>query len=75
MVEVRKKEHETTTAMLRRFTRKIQQSGILLSARKKRFYRPKPAKLAKRLSALRRFKIFKERERLDKLGKLDKEKK
>ena len=40
MVEVRRRDHETTGAMLRRFTRRVQQSGILIRARKTRFYKP-----------------------------------
>lgn len=75
MVEVRKKEGETTPAMLRRFTRRVQQSGILLSARKLKFYHPKLKKRLLRERALRRMKRVKERARLEKLGKLNKDEK
>lgn len=74
MVEVRKRENETTGAMLRRFTRRVQQSGILIRARKMRYYEPKPKKRAIRERALRRIQVNKERTRLDKLGKLDEDK-
>ena len=70
MVEVRRREHETAPAMLRRFTRRIQQSGVLLSARKLRVYKPKLTKRAVRQRALRRVQMAKERARLEKLGKL-----
>ncbi len=70
MVEVRRRENETTGAMLRRFTRRVQQSGILIRARKMRFYEPKSTKRAVREKALRRIQVKKERERLEKLGKL-----
>ena len=70
MVEVRRKEGETTGAMLRRFTRKVQLSGVLIRARKTRFYVSKPTKRAMRESALMRIKKGKERARLEKLGKL-----
>ena len=73
MVEVKRREHETTGAMLRRFTRRVQQSGILLNARKKRFYKGKPTKRTVRDSALRRIGIKKERAKLEKLGKLREE--
>ena len=73
LVEVRKKEGETTPAMLRRFTRRVQQSGILLSARKLKFHRPKLGKRLLRERALRRTQRVKERARLEKLGKLDKD--
>ncbi|QQG44995.1 MAG: 30S ribosomal protein S21 [Candidatus Sungiibacteriota bacterium] len=70
MVEVRKREHETTGAMLRRFTRRVQRSGVLINARKTRFYVPKPKRRFIRERALRRIQTAKERERLEKLGKL-----
>jgi ribosomal protein S21 len=55
--------------MLRRFTRRVQQSGILLHARRMKFYASKPTKRAGRERALRRIGILKERKRLEKLGK------
>ena len=70
VVYVVKKDRETSSAMLRRFTRIIQQSGVLLQARKSNFYNPSPNKLARKASALRRLKARKERERLVKLGKV-----
>lgn len=73
MVEVRKKPGETSAAMLRRFTRRVQQSGILLVARKSQFYRSKPTKIKMRQKALRRTAKLKEVARLEKLGKLKKE--
>lgn len=73
MVEVRRKEHETAPAMLRRFTRSVQQSGVLLQARKTRFYLSKPTRREMRERALRKIKNTKERVRLEKLGKLDEE--
>ncbi len=59
--------------MLRRFTRRVQQSGVLLNARRTKFYHPKPKKRLMRERALRRIKRVKERERLEKLGKLKKD--
>ena len=75
MVEVKRRERETTGAMLRRFTRRVQQSGVLLNARKKRFYKGTPTKRVVRDSALRRIGIKKERAKLEKLGKLREEEK
>lgn len=75
MVEVRKRENETVGAMLRRFTRRVQQSGILIRARKMRFYEGKLTKRAVHERALRRNILTKERTRLEKLGKLVDEKK
>ena len=70
MVEVRRREHETAGSMLRRFTRRVQQSGVLINARKLKSYKSKPTKRATRARALRRIEMTKERERLEKLGKL-----
>lgn len=70
MVYVKRKERETTASMLRRFSRRVQQSGILLRARKVRFYDSAPSKPARRARALKRLELLKERERLLKLGKL-----
>jgi len=69
-IEVKKKERESTAAFLRRFTRRIQQSGVLLEARKSRFHASPKTKRQKRLMALHRIERQKEIERLKKLGKL-----
>lgn len=73
MVEVRRKSGESTTAMIRRFTRRVQKSGILLRARRERFYHPKLTKRQTREQALRRVSARAEHERLAKLGKLPEE--
>ncbi|MBI2625889.1 30S ribosomal protein S21 [Candidatus Parcubacteria bacterium] len=72
-VEVKRKERETTGSLLRRFTRRVQQSGILIRARKVRFYASGRTKRERRLSALHRERIKAERERLRKLGLLTEE--
>lgn len=71
MVEVTKKDHETASSLVRRFSRRIQQSGILLRSRKLRFYKRKPSKTQRRAAAMRRMKKQHEYERLVKLGKID----
>lgn len=70
-IEVRKKDKESTGSLLRRFSRKVQQSGILLRARKARFYvKPKTSRQLK-ASALRRQQLRAQRTELIKLGLLD----
>lgn len=69
MVEVKKKESESLSSLLRRFSRKVQQSGILLEARKVRFYKRPKSKREQKESAQRRAKIAKEKEHLRKIGK------
>lgn len=71
MVEVKSKNHESFEKLLRRFTKKIIQSGKLLQARKVRFkYRPK-SKRQYRSAAAYRMKVQDQREYLKKLGKID----
>lgn len=72
-IYTKKKENETTGSLLRRFTRRVQQSRVLIQARKNRFYLSQPTKRQKKLSALYRMKMTKERQRLEKLGLLEEE--
>ena len=72
-IEVRKRERETVQSLLRRFSKRVLQSGILIRARRSRFYIPEPTKRQKKLRAIRRQQIQKEKEKLYKLGKLVKD--
>jgi ribosomal protein S21 len=72
-IEVKKRQGENTRSLLRRFSRRIQQSGILIRARKARFYEKEKSKREKRESALRRERIKDEKEKLKKLGLLEEE--
>ena len=68
-LEVTKQERETPQSLIRRFSRKVQQSGILFRARKIRFrVRKKSAQMKKR-AALRREERKKRLEKLKKLGR------
>lgn len=71
MIEVRKKENESTGSLLRRFSKKVQQSGLLLQARSSRFTEKVQSREERKKSALRRNEIVAEKERLRKLGKLE----
>ncbi len=73
MIEVKRKERESVESLLRRFTRRVQQSGVLLEARKIQYYRPKKSKLRVRQEAMKREENKIEKNRLEKLGKLDDE--
>lgn len=70
MVEVKKKEGESFESLLRRFNRKIQQSGVLVRARKIRFYEAPKSRRLVREGARRRSELKEKREELKKLGKL-----
>lgn len=70
MVEVKRKDGESFESLLRRFNRKIQQSGVLVRARKIQFYDPPKSRNLQRVSARRRAELHDEREELKKLGKI-----
>lgn len=71
MVEVKKKDNEGADSLIRRFSRRVQQSGVLLQARKIRFHERKKNKRKVREEAIRRAELMAERERLIKLGEID----
>lgn len=72
-IEVKKRQGENTRSLLRRFSRRIQQSGVLIRARKARFYEKERSKREKRESAIRRERIKSEKDKLKKLGLLEEE--
>jgi ribosomal protein S21 len=71
MIEVKKKEKETSESLIRRFSRRMQQSGVLMRVRKSRFRKDEKSRSKKRAEALYKIKIRKEINRLKKLGKFD----
>jgi ribosomal protein S21 len=73
MIEVKKKDNESVGSLLRRFSRKVQQSGLLLQARSVRFQEKPKSRTERRKSALRRNQIVAQKERDRKLGKLEEE--
>jgi ribosomal protein S21 len=73
MIEVKKKDRETSESLIKRFSRRVQQSGVLLSARKGRFYKKPKSRREMRESALYRAKVRKEVDKLKKMGKFDEE--
>ncbi|MBI2038686.1 MAG: 30S ribosomal protein S21 [Candidatus Niyogibacteria bacterium] len=70
MVEIKRHDNESALAALRRFTKRLQQAGILVEARKNQFRARLPSAYKRRKSAMFRLKRHKEYERLKKLGKL-----
>lgn len=69
MVEVKKKDNESFDSLLRRFNRKIQQSGVLVRARRIRFFDPGKSRNLQKVAARRRTQIRNEKEELKKMGK------
>ncbi len=71
MVEVKKRDGESAESLLRRFTKRVQSSGVLLQAKRGRYYTPKQSKLESKENAARRSEIQEKKEYLRKIGKLD----
>jgi small subunit ribosomal protein S21 len=69
LVEVKRKENESFDNLLRRFNRKIQQSGVLVRARKTRFFAPEKSRNLQRSTAQRRAEMREVREEMKRLGK------
>lgn len=68
MVHVWKKEGESAGALIYRFTKKVQQSGVLREAKKRRFRTRPRNKIKIRLSAIHREVKKREYLRAKKLG-------
>ena len=73
-LEVKKQDRENSQSLMRRFKKKVQLSGILKRVRNIRFYEPQKSREMKKRAALRREKIRKEYEKLEKMGMLKKKK-
>lgn len=71
MVEVKRRDNEGPDSLVRRFSRKVQQSGILIQAKKIRYYARKKNRRKLREEAQRRAELTAEHERLVKLGEID----
>lgn len=69
-LEVLKQERETSQSLVRRFGRRVQQSGLLVRARKLRYRKKIKSQGAQKRAALRREEVSKEYQKLKKLGKL-----
>jgi len=71
--EVRRKKGESFDSMLRRFTKKVQDSGRLLQKKKIRYHKRKKSKTAVREAALRREYLKAKREYLLRTGQATEE--
>jgi small subunit ribosomal protein S21 len=69
MVEVKRKENESFESLLRRFNRKIQQSGVLIRARRTRFFESPKSRNLQKVAARRRSELRQQREELKRMGK------
>ena len=67
-LEIKKKERETSHSLVRRFSKRLKQSGLLIRARKKIFKKRKKSRQLKKRAALRREEKRKQYEKKKKLG-------
>lgn len=69
-VEVKRKPNESTFSLLRRFQDKIKKSRVITLSKKGAHYEKKKNTRQVKKDALRRLKIRRQREYLEKIGKL-----
>lgn len=69
-MEVKRKPKESISLLIRRFTQRVRESGILIDAKKGKFQQKKQSRAERRKSAVIRERKRKERQRLKKLGRL-----
>lgn len=67
-LEVKRKPRESVQNLIKRFTQRVRQSGVLIQARKIRFREQPKSRSAKKRAALRREQLKKEYEKMKKLG-------
>ncbi len=70
VIEINKNPNESNASVLRRFSRKIQESNIIREVKSSRFNKRKESKLTIKKGTLRKIRRKKEIEKLRKLGKI-----
>lgn len=70
VIEVKKNTNETNVNLLRRFSRKVQESGIIPTVKGKRYSERPESKVKTKASTLKKLKNRAVREKLIKLGKI-----
>ena len=68
-LQIKKEERESSQNLVRRFSRRVKQSGILIRARKNRFQQRPKSQPMKKKSALRREELKKEYLEKEKMSK------
>jgi ribosomal protein S21 len=71
MIEVKKRDKESSESLIRRFSRRVQQSGVLVQARRARFRKDEKTRREMRQGAMYKEKVKKVVNRLKKMGKFD----
>ena len=73
MIEVKRKEGESIESMLRRFSKRVQQSRLIIRTKKRQHFETPKTKREQRVEALRRLTIRARKEYLRKTGQLTEE--
>jgi len=73
MAEVRRKKGESFESFIRRFNRKLMESGKILQYKKVKYLQPKKSRNLEKKSALVKLSKHKQREYLKKIGRLPEE--
>ena len=69
-IELKKNPHENGLSLIRRFSRKMQESGTIPKVKGSRYAKRKPSKLVLKKGTLKKLVRRKEIERLKKMGKI-----
>lgn len=69
VIEVKKNTNESNMNLVRRFSRKVQESGIIQKVKSKRYNERTPSKVKIKLATLKKINRKKTMEKLQKLGK------
>ena len=56
MIEVRKKENESASSLIYRFSKKVQQSGVIKEAKKRRYTNRAKSRSKRKISAIAKSK-------------------
>ncbi len=70
MIEVKRKQNESISSFMRRFSRRVIQSGLITRVRKRAFFKKALNKREKRLSAIYRANKIIADEKQRKMGKV-----
>ncbi len=68
-IEVKKAANESNMTLVRRFSRRVQEAGIIVTVKGRRYSEREDSKLDRKTAALKRINRRKEIEHLKKLGK------
>lgn len=70
-MEVKRKPNESIGSLMRRFSRLVQQSKLVVRAKRSRFFEKKPTERVEKNRAIMREELRALRKKLERLGKYD----